>query len=216
MHETSHWLPPYTDRLRRYHRYAREIPEPAPFLSKHGAQIGDRQGFPVFKITTVHQVLMSPVSILWSEREDSTGINATRCAKIMDAFCFCICGQQKPKAPQFEPCGWQRHYTGWYTRSGISLVYLWMTSEYLSQLIKRSLSLVISNTGNMLLKPQSHPYSHSYIQAKWEMFEAHILSNDWSEKYRRCIIEIGGAYTDQFMKLNDFWVCIFHVFFPKL
>ena len=26
---------------------------------------------------------------------------------------------------QFEPHGWQRHYTGWYKRSGISLVCLW-------------------------------------------------------------------------------------------
>ena len=40
--------------------------------------------------------------------------------------CFCICGQQKPKDPQFEPHGHGRwcHITGRYTRSGISLLYL--------------------------------------------------------------------------------------------
>ena len=28
------------------------------------------------------------------------------------AFVFCVCRQQKPKDPQFEPHDWRRHYTG--------------------------------------------------------------------------------------------------------
>ena len=34
-----------------------------------------------------------------------------------------VCGLQNPEDSQFEPHGWQRHYTGWYMRSGISRVY---------------------------------------------------------------------------------------------
>ena len=41
------------------HRYTREIPEPAPFLFWHGAQIGGLWGFLVTKITVVRQVRMS-------------------------------------------------------------------------------------------------------------------------------------------------------------
>ena len=36
-----------------------------------------------------------------------------------------MCGRQKHEYPQFEPHGWRRHYTGRYTRSGISPVYMW-------------------------------------------------------------------------------------------
>ena len=43
-------------------RYAREIPDPAPFLSWHGAQIGGLQVFPVNKIIVVRQVRLSPAS----------------------------------------------------------------------------------------------------------------------------------------------------------
>ena len=39
-----------------YHRHTREIPEPAPFLSRHGAQIGGIRVFPTIKITVIHQV----------------------------------------------------------------------------------------------------------------------------------------------------------------
>ena len=38
------------------HRYTWEIPEPAPFLSWHEAQIGRIWVFPVIKITVVRQV----------------------------------------------------------------------------------------------------------------------------------------------------------------
>ena len=40
------------------------------------------------------------------------------------AHFFYVCGWQKPKDPQFDSHGWRRHYTGRYTMSGISLVYL--------------------------------------------------------------------------------------------
>ena len=57
------------------HRYTPEIPEPAPSLSWHGAQIGGLRGFPVFKIkTTVRQVHMS-LHLLRSERKDKTCVN---------------------------------------------------------------------------------------------------------------------------------------------
>ena len=92
-HSSYHTKPKYPS-----HRYTREIPEPAPFLSEHGAQIGGVRVFPVIKITMDRQM------------------------HIVDAFVFaCIVS----KDPKFEPHDWQRHYTGQYTRSGISLVYLW-------------------------------------------------------------------------------------------
>ena len=56
--------------------------------------------------------------------------NAARRTKIVDAFCFYVHGRQKPKDPQFEPLGLRHHYTGQYTRSWISLVYLWSWIRY--------------------------------------------------------------------------------------
>ena len=38
-------------------------------------------------------------------------------------------GGQKPQDPQFEPHGWWRHYTGRYTSSEISLLYLWVNQR---------------------------------------------------------------------------------------
>ena len=46
--------------LMKIHRYTKEIPEPAPFLFHHGAQIWGLRVFPVIKITVVRQVPMSP------------------------------------------------------------------------------------------------------------------------------------------------------------
>ena len=42
-------------------------------------------------------------------------------------FCFSVCDWQKLEDLQFEPYGWQRHYTGRYLKSGIYLVYLWFS-----------------------------------------------------------------------------------------
>ena len=64
--------------------------------------------FPIIKITLARQVHMWPAS----------------------SVCFCVCGQQKPEDPQLKPHGWRCHYTGWYTRSGIPLVYLWFFANF--------------------------------------------------------------------------------------
>ena len=45
-------------RMRFFHKYTREIPEPAPFLSWHGSQIGSIRVFPTIKITMIRQVRM--------------------------------------------------------------------------------------------------------------------------------------------------------------
>ena len=67
------------------HRYTREIPEPAPSLYRHGAQIGGLRVFPVIKITMVHQVHMSPAS---------TAVWAWTCVKLRtaskDSGCICF------------------------------------------------------------------------------------------------------------------------------
>ena len=68
-----------------------------------------------------------------SEREDKQAQNAVRSTKILKVlFCvyFCLCSLQKLKDSQIEPHGWWYHYTGWYRRSGISGVYLWMQQSY--------------------------------------------------------------------------------------
>ena len=68
---------------------------------------------------------LSGAYVLWSEREDKPAWKAARYSKIVGRIFVCIwfhvCGRQKPEYPQFEPHGWRRQYTGWYTRSGISL-----------------------------------------------------------------------------------------------
>ena len=54
-------------------------------------------------------------------------LNASWCAKIVDKFVlrlFLHVWSAKTWRPHFEPHGWRRHCTGWYTRSGISRVYL--------------------------------------------------------------------------------------------
>ena len=48
------------ENMQKYHRYTPEIPEPAPSLSRHGAQFGGLRVFPVIKITVVRQVRMLP------------------------------------------------------------------------------------------------------------------------------------------------------------
>ena len=105
------------------HRYTREILEPVPFLSWYEAQIGGIRVFPTIKITVIRQVCMYcglSVKINMSETPHGTWRSWTHFVCI----CFCVCGRQKPEYPQFEPHVWRRHYMGWYTRSGISLVYL--------------------------------------------------------------------------------------------
>ena len=52
----------FLSNLSQIHRCTREIPKPAPFLSRHGAQIVGLWVSPVIKITVVRQVRMSPAS----------------------------------------------------------------------------------------------------------------------------------------------------------
>ena len=88
------------------HRYTREIPEPAPFLSRHGAQIGGVRVFSVIKIIVVRQVHISPASTA------VCGLKINMCKMPHGArrlwthlfcICFCVCDWQKPKDPQFDP-----------------------------------------------------------------------------------------------------------------
>ena len=60
----SPFLSPFT----KDHRYTREILEPAPFLSCHGAKIGGLWVFPIIKITIVRLVRMSPPSTAKDQR----------------------------------------------------------------------------------------------------------------------------------------------------
>ena len=51
------------------HKYTREIPESAPFLYRHGAQIGGLRVFHIIKITVIRQVRISPASTaVWAWR----------------------------------------------------------------------------------------------------------------------------------------------------
>ena len=81
------------------HRYTREIPEPAPFLSRHGAQIGGIRVFP-------NNCDSPGAYVLQSEHESKHVWNAKWRVKIVDAFClrmFPLVWSVKPKYPQFEP-----------------------------------------------------------------------------------------------------------------
>ena len=87
--------------------------------------------FPVIEVSVVCQVRMSPASNggLSIKINTCKMLHGTqRSWKQLFCACFCMSGQQKSEDPQFEPHGWP-HYMGWYTRSGISLVYLWYISN---------------------------------------------------------------------------------------
>ena len=128
----------------RVHRYTREIPESAPFSSGHGAHIGSIGVFPVIKITVVRQVRMSPVSsAVWAWRKTHVEDRGRICF----AFVFvCVCGRQKPEYPQFEPHGWQHHYTERCMRSGIFLVCLWKSTSGQNTFIFHFWSFLRQNT----------------------------------------------------------------------
>ena len=90
-----------------FHRYTREIPEPAPFLSQHGAQIGGLRVFSVIKITMIRQVCICHLHLLWSEREDKTHIKCRTAredgGRISFAFLFACVVSRNPKTPNFSP-----------------------------------------------------------------------------------------------------------------
>ena len=109
------------------HRYTTEIPEPAIFLSGHVAQIG---GLLIFSCNQNNRgsssAYVTCIYCRWSVKINMCKTPHCMWRSWMHLFCicFCICNQQNPQEPQFEPHGWWRHYTGQYMRSGISLVYL--------------------------------------------------------------------------------------------
>ena len=80
------------------------------------AQIGSILVFPAIKITMVHQV--HKYCGLRVESKMPYGVQRLW----MRCLLFFLRVVKKNKYPQFEPHGWWCHYTGWYTRSGISLV----------------------------------------------------------------------------------------------
>ena len=58
----------------KLHRYRPEIPEPAPFLFRHGAKIGGSLVFPVTKITVIRQMHMyCGLSVIINTRETPHG-----------------------------------------------------------------------------------------------------------------------------------------------
>ena len=98
----------------------------AIFISVWGSNWGILV-FPAIKITMIRQVRMyCSLSVKINTRKMPHSMRWSWTYIV--CICFHICGRQKPEYPQFEPHGWQPHYTGWYTRSGISFVYLWSHS----------------------------------------------------------------------------------------
>ena len=92
------------------------------------AQIRGLRVFPVIKIIMVRHVHLSPESTAfrawrWTRIKCRTAWKDRGCSCFAFVFVF---GQQKSKYAQFEPHGWRRHYLmlRWYTRYGISFVYL--------------------------------------------------------------------------------------------
>ena len=89
------------------HRYTQEIPEPAPFLSRHVAQIEssgfsrnqNNRGLYLYCGLSVKKIMHK---------------NAAQRANIVDTFDFClffVCGWQKSRRPPVWAHGWRRHIT---------------------------------------------------------------------------------------------------------
>ena len=107
------------------HRYRPEIPELAPSLSQHGAQIGGIWVFPLDQSNCDS----SDAYLLQSERE---GKYVKHCrghedrGRIFFAFVSaCVVGKN-PNTPNWSSLADDvNHYTGRYRSSGISFLYLW-------------------------------------------------------------------------------------------
>ena len=109
------------------HRYWGEIADPAPSISRHGAQFGGLRVFTVIKIIVVHQVRVLPACTavwVWRQNAHKTLCGVQRSWTHLFCVCFCSCSRQKPEDPQIQPHCWRCH-TGWYRKSGISLLCLW-------------------------------------------------------------------------------------------
>ena len=73
-------------KLQPDHSYTREIPEPAPFLSRPGAQIGGVQVFPLNQNNSGSSGVYVTYIYCSLSAKINTRKNAARCSKIMDAF----------------------------------------------------------------------------------------------------------------------------------
>ena len=89
------------------HRYRPEIPEPAPSLFRHGAQIGGIWGFPAIKITMICQVHMY-CSLGVKIDMPKTLYSVQRLWTHFVCVCFRTCGQQKPEYPHGSIAPWLR------------------------------------------------------------------------------------------------------------
>lgn len=111
-------------KLSKYHRYARGISEPAPFLFRHGDEIGDLLFFclfcPKFKITVIGlsgvylTCIFYGLSMKINTCERPHGTSWTHCFAfvfVRSAFiCVCVCGDSRnlkiTPPPKFDPHGW--------------------------------------------------------------------------------------------------------------
>ena len=91
------------------HRYTQEIPEPAPFLSLHGAKIGGLQVFPVIKKKTKRWFVrcICHLHLLRSEREDKHALKVRMACENCGGFCFvfvfaCVV-VKNPRTPNLSP-----------------------------------------------------------------------------------------------------------------
>ena len=85
------------------HRYTREIPEPAPFLSRHGAQNWASLGFSCDQnnrdLSGAYATCDLNVKIFTRKTLHGT----PRLWTHLLCICFCVCGQQKPEHPNVSP-----------------------------------------------------------------------------------------------------------------
>ena len=109
----------YTWDMLFHHRYTKEIREPALVLFQHGVQIGGLQVFPLIKITVAHVTCIF-CGLCVKINTSKTWFKCRTAREDRGRIFACVVGKNL-KTPQFEPHGWRRHYTGWYTRSGIYL-----------------------------------------------------------------------------------------------
>ena len=88
------------------HRYTREIPEPALFWSRHGAQIGKSSGFSCNQnycsslgayVTCIYCGLSMKINTR------KTPHNAWRSWTHLFCVCFWVCGWQTPEGPDLSP-----------------------------------------------------------------------------------------------------------------
>ena len=86
----------------------REIPEPVPFLSWHGAQIGVLWVFPTIKIAVVCQVhYVTCIYCILSVEINTQKMLYGALRSWTHLFCvyLCVCGLQNPQTLNLSPHG---------------------------------------------------------------------------------------------------------------